>query len=81
MTTHLQPTWSLSPTPPSHGDYNDNEDLSDGGSSGKRTTLPPILEFCNGVNSYNAAEGGDGERGKDGVRAARIHAALRLVLR
>ena len=76
-----QRTSSSSPTPPSHGSYSDNEDLSDGGSSDERTTLTPFVEFHNGVNSYNTAAGRDDERGKDGVGAAGIDAALRLVLR
>ena len=67
--------------PPLHGCYSDNEDLSDGGSSCERTTLPPFVEFHYWFNSYDAAVIGDNKRGEDGVRAARINAALRLVLR
>ena len=81
MTTCQRQTWSSSPTPPLHGDDIDNEDLSDGGGRGKRTTLPPFIEFHNGVNSYNAAAGRDDERGEEKVGAAGINAALRLVLR
>ena len=80
MTTHWRPAWSLSPTPPLHRDYGDNEDLSDGGSSGERTTLPPFVEFHNEVNSYDTAAGRDDKRGEDRVRATRIDAAFRLVL-
>ena len=81
MTTCQRRTWSSSPTPRLHGDDSDNEDLGDGGGRGKRTTLPPFIDFHNGVNSYDAVAGGDVKRVEDMVRAAGIDVALRLVLR
>ena len=46
--------------------------MSNGGSSGKRTTLPPFVKFHNGVNSYNVSAGWDDKQGEDGLGAARI---------
>ena len=72
MTTCWRPAWSSSLTPPSHGYHSDDKDLSDGRSSGEKTTLRPFVEFHNRVNSYNVSAGWDDKQGEDGLGAARI---------
>ena len=81
MTTRWRRAWRLSPPPPSHGGDSDNWDLSDGRSRGEGAAFPPFFELYNGVESYDAAAGGDNKWVEDGLRAAGIDAALRLVLR